>query len=130
MKKMLFKKTIWSTIPVLFLVLALNAPIMGEENEPLTSYKYIVVYGTGDLEVGDLVEFFDPDGVLCGKWTVRDKGAYGLMAVYGDDPTTAEVDEGAEKGDELTVRVNGIVVLPPDGDPVFEKEGETRRVDL
>lgn len=130
MKNMVVRKIIGTVLPVIVLALVFGGGAAAGENEPLTSYKYIVVYGTGDLEVGDLVEFFDPDGVLCGKWTVRDKGAYGLMAVYGDDPTTAGIDEGAEKGDELTVRVNGIVVLPPDGDPIFEKEGETRRVDL
>jgi len=100
------------------------------EEEPRTSYKYIVVYGTGDLEVGDVVTFFDPEGTLCGKWVVRDKGAYGLMAVYGDDPTTENVDEGAREGEVLTIKVNGREVIASGSPPVFEREGETRRVDL
>lgn len=102
----------------------------GSENEPKTSYKFIVVYGTGDLEVGDVVEFFDPEGMLCGKWVVRDKGAYGLMAVYGDDPTTEEVDEGPGAGEVLTIKVNGIEVIASGSPPVFENEGETRRIDI
>jgi len=102
----------------------------GAENEPRTSYKYIVVYGTGDLEVGDVVEFLDPEGTICGKWVVRDKGAYGLMAVYGDDPTTEDVDEGAQTGEVLTIKVNGREVIGSGSPPVFERVGETRRVDL
>ncbi len=102
----------------------------GAENEPRTSYKYIIVYGTGDLEVGDVVTFFDPEGTLCGKWVVRDKGAYGLMAVYGDDPTTKDVDEGVLEGEVLTIKVNGREVIASGSPPVFEREGETRRVDI
>ena len=98
--------------------------------EPKTSYKYIVVYGEGDLKVGDVIEIYDPEGTLCGKWAVRDKGAYGLMAVFGDDPTTEDIDEGAEEGEYLTIKVNGKEVYPPGGQPVWEKEGETRRVNL
>lgn len=130
MKKIFLNKTLWITIPVVFLVLMFTAVLPAEENEPRTSYKYIVVYGTGDLEVGDVVEFYDPQGTLCGQWKVRDRGAYGLMAVYGDDPMTEEIDEGAEEGEYLTIKVNGVEVIPSGSHPVWENEGETRRVDL
>ena len=116
-------------LALLFVSLLISSAI-GEEKEPRTSYKYIVVYGMGDLEVGDVVTFFDPEGTLCGKWVVRDKGGYGLMAVYGDDPTTEDVDEGAKAGEVLTIKVNGREVIASGSLPVFEREGETRRVDL
>jgi len=98
--------------------------------EPRTSYKYIIVYGMGDLNVGDVVEFFDQEGTLCGKWKVRDKSAYGLMPVYGDDPTTVDIDEGAREGEVLTIKVNGREVIASGSPPVYELEGETRRIDL
>ena len=102
----------------------------GEGRELVPSYKYMVVYGTGNLEKGDTVEFFDRDGTLCGRWVVGEKGAYGLMAVYGDDPTTNDLDEGAKNGELLTVRVNGVEVNPPEGKPVWRDDSGTRRIDL
>ena len=53
-------------------------------------------------EVGDEIAVFDPDGVLCGACAVRLQGTYGFLHVYGDDPTTSDVDEGASAGDALT----------------------------
>jgi len=102
----------------------------GEGNEIVPSYKYMVVYGTGELNKGDVVEFLDRDGTLCGRWVVRDQGAYGLMAVYGDDPTTDDIDEGAKNGELLTIQVNGYEVHPPEGKPVWRDDSRTRRIDL
>lgn len=128
--EMKFTRAIRMTILLLIPVIVLIGAARGGEEDPRTSYKYIVVYGTGDLEVGDVVEFYDREGTLCGKWEVRDEGAYGLMAVYGDDPTTEDVDEGAREGEELTIRVNGREKIAVGSPPVFDREGETRRVDL
>lgn len=102
----------------------------GAGKELVPSYKYMVVYGTGDLEKGDVVEFFDRDGTLCGRWVVNEEGAYGLMAVYGDDPTTADLDEGAKDGELLTIKVNGAEVNPPEGIPIWWDETGTRRIDI
>ena len=128
-KNSLFKSARIMALILLSISLLISSA-SGAEDAPRTSYKYIVVYGTGDLEVGDVVTFFDPEGTLCGKWVVKDKGAYGLMAVYGDDPTTEDVDEGAVAGEILTIRVNGREVIPSGSPPVFEREGETRRIDI
>ena len=54
---------------------------------------------------GDEVAFFDGGGVLCGRYVIDMKGQYGRVHVYGDDPTTPDVDEGAVSGEELSVRV-------------------------
>jgi hypothetical protein len=102
----------------------------GEAAKLIPSYRYIMVYGTGNLAVGDVVEFFDPEGTLCGRSVVEEEGGYGLMPVYGDDQMTSDIDEGAREGDYLTIRVNGREVYPVAGPPVWEKEGETRRIDL
>ncbi len=101
----------------------------GEEAGPVPSYRYIVVYGSGELQVGDMVDFFDLEGTLCGRWVVQERGGYGLTAVYGDDPRT-EIDEGARPGEFLSIRVNGREVLPVGGPPLWENEGQARRIDL
>ncbi|MCX8023404.1 MAG: hypothetical protein N2745_11610 [Syntrophorhabdaceae bacterium] len=58
-----------------------------------------------DARVGDEVAFFDPQGVLCGLYVVRVPGKYGRVPVYGDDPSTQSIDEGAKAGDVLTVKI-------------------------
>lgn len=55
--------------------------------------------------VGDELAVFDPDGVLCGRTQITVAGEFGPLLVYGDDPATPEVDEGASEGDVLTVRL-------------------------
>ena len=115
----------------LSLTLTIIRPIMAEPAVRLiTSYRYIMVYGSGDLAVGDVIEFFDPEGTLCGRCLVEEAGGYGMVAVYGDDPQTTEIDEGAREGDYLTVRVNGREVYPVGSPPVWEKDGELQRIDL
>jgi len=85
---------------------------------------------TGEpIEVGSLVQVFDPDGVECGSFVVETPGQYGYLHVYGDDPLT-QVDEGALEGDMLTWRVDGVVFIP---DPVAVWQPDTVmpiRVDL
>ena len=58
-----------------------------------------------DAQPGDEVAFFDPDGILCGVSVVEKAGIYGIVHVYGDDPTTPDKDEGARAGDTLTIRI-------------------------
>ena len=52
------------------------------------------------LPVGTTVLAMDPDGVVCGATVIAHEGQYGLLACYGDDPTTPE-DEGAPPGDTI-----------------------------
>jgi subtilisin-like proprotein convertase family protein len=58
------------------------------------------------LPVGTRILAIDPDGSVCGATVTTVEGQYGLMACYGDDPTTS-ADEGAEPGDVIHFRVNG-----------------------
>ncbi|OIO67278.1 MAG: hypothetical protein CO186_09150 [Zetaproteobacteria bacterium CG_4_9_14_3_um_filter_49_83] len=55
--------------------------------------------------IGDEIAVFDPQGVLSGHYIVSTPGQYGIVQVYGDDPATTSVDEGATAGDTLTIRV-------------------------
>lgn len=56
-------------------------------------------------EPGDEIAVFDPDGVLCGQIQVFEHGKYGIIQVYGDDPGTVDIDEGAVEEDELTFNI-------------------------
>ncbi|MCM8769925.1 MAG: chitobiase/beta-hexosaminidase C-terminal domain-containing protein, partial [Candidatus Omnitrophica bacterium] len=67
-------------------------------------------YGTAtinnvDVQPGDMIAAFDPQGVVCGSWKVTNAGFYGFMAVYGDDATTPGVDEGAVNNDTITFKI-------------------------
>ncbi len=82
------------------------------------------------LPAGSVITVLDPDGVVCGAFSVARAGSYGLMPAYGDDPDT-EIDEGAVSGDRLEFRINGVAAaaLGPD-DPVWTTMGVARNVDL
>jgi len=58
--------------------------------------------GGEPIAAGTIVTALDPDGVVCGEFTVVRPGELGMMAVYRDDPAT-EADEGAVPGDPLTI---------------------------
>ncbi len=65
----------------------------------------------GPVLPGDVIEAYDPDGVLCGREVVDQVGTFGFMPVYVDDPFTPGIDEGCEVGDEITLMWNGNPVL-------------------
>jgi hypothetical protein len=82
------------------------------------------------LPVGSVITVRDPEGILCGEFTVIQAGRYGLMPVYGRDPST-QVDEGAVPGDSLHFYINGIsaTVTGPD-EPVWTAMGDLKQVNL
>lgn len=82
------------------------------------------------LPAGSTITVLDPDGVVCGAFSVIRSGGYGLMPVYGDDPYT-ETDEGAEPGDRLEFRINGVraVATGPD-EPTWTAMGVAKQVNL
>ncbi|RZB30236.1 MAG: hypothetical protein SRB1_02516 [Desulfobacteraceae bacterium Eth-SRB1] len=88
------------TIPIL----TKHFQIAGATSESMDFYGNVNVDGV-PAEAGDEVGVFDPDGVVCGQFTVNTAGQYGFMHVYRDDSGTTEVDEGAEPGNELTFRI-------------------------
>jgi len=76
---------------------------------------WVNFYGTAlaldgtPLPVGATVLAMDPDGVVCGATVVTTEGQYGLLACYGDDPTTPE-DDGAQLGVAIQLIVDGKVL--------------------
>ena len=57
-------------------------------------------------EPGDCVAAFDEDGNCAGAADiVIDKAAYINLQIYGDDPTTAGIDEGMNAGESFTLKI-------------------------
>ncbi|KPA16026.1 serine protease [Candidatus Magnetomorum sp. HK-1] len=72
--------------------------------------NWIDIYGAVTIdnipaETGDEVAVFDPDGIVCGQFTVTSPGNYGFMHVFKDDSSTENIDEGAIVNDLLTFRI-------------------------
>ncbi|KPJ50702.1 hypothetical protein AMJ40_02125 [candidate division TA06 bacterium DG_26] len=83
------------------------------------------------VEIGDVITVYDGDGIKCGEQTVRQRGYFGVLHVYGDDETTAERDEGAEPGDELTFFINGCGADVEEGSEVrWTGDGDLSRIRL
>jgi len=59
------------------------------------------------VPVGSIVRAFDPDGVVCGEYTVDHAGWYGLLSCYADDPNTPG-DEGARPNDPIHFTINDL----------------------
>jgi len=82
-----------------------------EELNGIPSTKMIHVYGKVTLDgvnapKGTVIEAFDPDGKLCGRFVVEKQGLFGLMSIFGDDLATKKVDEGALPGEEITFSID------------------------
>jgi len=58
------------------------------------------------LPVSTTVLALTPAGVLCGATTITRAGQYGLLACYGDDPSTPATD-GARPGETIQFQVDG-----------------------
>jgi len=85
-------------------VFARHFQIAGPTSESMDFYGLLSIDGV-PAEVGDEVAAICPENVICGRYSVDTPGQYGFMHVYGDDPLTTGVDEGAVSGDELTFKV-------------------------
>jgi hypothetical protein len=91
-------------------------------------YSGNTTYNGNPVPVGSIIDAFDPDGVLCGRFIVHTAGSYGFMPVYGDDSNTPLEDEGAEAGDSITFMVNGRQAVVT-GDPTWTNQANDE-VDL
>jgi hypothetical protein len=74
------------------------------------------------LSPGDRIEVYDSDSVLCGETWVKEESGF-LVHVFGDDPSTAAIDEGAEAGETMRFVVNGMETEVVDGDPAWTDRG-------
>jgi len=81
------------------------------------------------LPPGTLVEAYDPQGALSGRFVVVQAGKYGLMPLYGDDPSSP-LDEGALPGDTIVFWVNGNRAASTPAQVRWTTYGDVQRVDL
>lgn len=83
----------------------------GDQRHLRPVFDFVGLWGSVTLDgepapVGAVVDVLDAGGNLAGQCEVRHPGYYGFLPVYRDNLDT-EIDEGAETGEWLTVRVNG-----------------------
>lgn len=110
-----------------------SPPLLGQEISETP--VWMNVYSPSSLLDGELmppgtvVEASDPQGVPCGEFVVVQAGKYGLMPIYGDDPSTP-LDEGALPGDTITFWVNGTEATTTPAEVVWTTYGDVQRVDL
>ena len=117
------------------LTLLLVAPQTPDELHPTPWSVDFVGQGGSTLDgqllpAGAVVRAYDPTGVLAGRVEVSLAGWY-LLSVYGDDPQTAELDEGAVAGDAIAFTVDGYpaVSMGPDS-PVWTQSSSRLHVEL
>lgn len=83
-------------------------------DEPIPTNEWISLFCAAPnldgvpLSPGAVIRAFDPQGVLCGKASVKSDGSIGFLLVYRDDPYTSR-DEGAVPGDKISFRINNEV---------------------
>ncbi len=95
------------------------------------NYSGDILFNGESAPAGTVVDAYDPDNVHCGTYVVGTSGVYGSMAIYGDDPATPGIDEGAEPGDSITFRINGAsAALTVVSGTATWGEAETAGIDL
>jgi len=83
------------------------------------------------LPVGSVVRAYSPKGVLCGQFTVKTSGAYGMMPVYRADSTSNPVIPGAQPGDTIHFTINNIPAVPLGPKvPIWTTNGDVEKVNL
>ncbi len=103
-----------SKIATLYTFIFLNLMLHPAYSQPIPTNSWSDYWGdsctiNGNLvQPGDTIRAYDPDSVLCGEFIVVTTGNYGYLHVYGDDPTTSNIDEGAVDGDTISFSINGI----------------------
>jgi hypothetical protein len=70
------------------------------------------------VPAGTVIEAYDPDGALCGNYTVIVTGRF-VFNCIGDDPDTVD-DEGAVSGDTITFYMNGTSATIVGGSAVWQ----------
>jgi hypothetical protein len=82
------------------------------------------------LDTSDVIDAYDPQGTLCGRFAVKESGKYGMMPVYRDDASTA-TDEGAEPGDLITFQINGYPAYVSGAErPIWTANGDIKKINL
>jgi hypothetical protein len=98
-------------------------------NEWVSFYCGFNTFMGQDLPIGSVIDAYDPQGTHCGSWFVTEKGKYGFMPVYGDDPFM-DGDQGADSLDVIRFFVNQTYEAVPSIDPIWTQHGDVFEVCL
>jgi hypothetical protein len=112
------------------LAAGLGAGVQAQSIHPtpfFTSFADTMIASTYNGEpvvVGSIIQAYDPSGIYCGIDTVRLDGGsgeaiFGYFSVYGDDPNTPALDEGAVAGEHITFKINGRTASVIGGDDTW-----------
>jgi hypothetical protein len=77
-------------------------------NEWINVYASYLSINDNPLPAGSMIYAKDPDGIICGELKVRQTGFFELLPIYKDDPTTPNIDEGAQYGDSISLFINNV----------------------
>ena len=79
-----------------------------EQDTIIQTLLFCDFYGRQEefLIEGDTIDVFDSDNIHCGRTFVVSQSRF-TVHVFGDDPTTDDIDEGAVEGDTMRFAVNG-----------------------
>jgi hypothetical protein len=89
---------------VLFVFVLLSTITFVFAFTPTSEWKDFYGKASGG-KVGNLITAKDPNGTICGQFTIASDGTYGFLPVYADDSLTS-ADEGAKAGDNITFYFN------------------------
>ncbi len=78
-----------------------------------------------DVEAGDVIKAYDPQGVLCGTAHIVSGGWYAIH-VDGDDASTTGEDEGAVQGDAIVFRINNESTSIVSGSNIWADQGSVQ----
>lgn len=126
------KKTTIFCIFSILLLIAVSSVIADPDAPEWVDYYGTITLNGNPAPVGTVVEAYDPDGIMCGTFTVATAGSYGFIHVYRDDIDTPGTDEGADPGDTITFKINGLDAVPTviSGNLTWTSNGDNSEVNL
>ena len=84
---------------------------------------FTTTYNGQPVPVGSIITAFDQSDTWCGIDTVTVEGTYGFMGVVGDDSQSPE-DEGADPGEQIKFKINGLDATVNSGDDTFTDKAQ------
>jgi len=97
-------------IVIMIVLMSFNSDLKAQvrpTNEWISFYGINSLFQGAPIPVGSQINAYDPQGILCGTFSVTKTGQYGFLAVYRDDALTTNIDEGAVAGDSIRFTING-----------------------
>lgn len=115
------------------IILVLVPAAMADPQAP----EWVDFFGTITINgnpapIGTDVKAYDPGGTMCGEFTVNTVGNYGFLHANRDDITTGGVDEGADPGEIISFKINGLDAIANviNGDITWTSHGVQNEVNL